>query len=237
MKINMRMKWKTTKGLPEELLLELWEFLKDIKNNFEIDTSLNSISVPLFSKKCNTQMEKEWVCALREKILRQLEKKEKVLKILTKSKKNTDFIHVKIDKDKFNSFYRKVENETEKLNLKKPQEGAEPKLLITRDNWGDFYYRNKPIKFENNDTIYYLIFECLYEKGDLNGFCSYATINKYLEEHGKEKLTDDQQIKDRIKNGIVNLFRFSKLPPKAPNKKPLIQKVRGKGVVLYNPSI
>lgn len=114
----------------------------------------------------------------------------------------------------------------------------ERKNLITRDKLtGDFYYKNKPINFENKDTIYYLIFECLYEKGDLEGFCSYENINKYLEEHGKEEYKDERQIRDRIKNGIMNLFRFSNLPPKAPDGKELIQKVRGKGIILYNPPL
>ena len=111
------------------------------------------------------------------------------------------------------------------------------KNLINRDKiTGDFYFKNKLIKFENKEAIYYLIFECLYEKGDLNGFCSYETINKYLEKQGKEEYIDDRQIKDRIKNGILNLFRFSNLPPKAPDSNEIIQKVRGKGIILYNPS-
>lgn len=110
--------------------------------------------------------------------------------------------------------------------------------LITRDKRnGDFYFKNKLIKFENKEAIYYLIFECLYEKGDLNGSCSYETINKYLEDHDKEKYTDRQQILNRIKNGIMNLFRFSDLPQKAPDGKELIQKVRGKRIILYNPQL
>ena len=113
---------------------------------------------------------------------------------------------------------------------------SEKKTLINRGReTGDFYYKNRPIRFENKNANYYLIFECLYEKGDVNGFCSYETINKYLESHSKEKSPDEQSIKDRIKNGIVNLFRFSDLPEKTPDGKKIIQKVRGKGIVLYNP--
>ena len=109
--------------------------------------------------------------------------------------------------------------------------------LIIIDKTGDFYYKNKLIKFENKDAIYYLIFECLYEKGELDGFCSYETIDKYLVEHGKERYDDNRQITDRIKNGVMNLFRFSNLPAKAPDGKEIIQKVRGKGIILYNPSL
>jgi len=149
--------------------------------------------------------------------------------------------------DKFDSFYKEIEkkyntirkskeNKTEqKIQLK---DSEKRKTLITKDKTtGDFYYKNKLIKFENKEAIYYLIFSCLYENGDLEGFCSYEIINRYLEEHGKEKYSNEQQIMDRIKNGIINLFRFSNLPLKAPDGKNLIRKVRGKGIILYNPPL
>ena len=112
------------------------------------------------------------------------------------------------------------------------------KKLITRDaETGDFYYKNKLIEFRSKETIYYWVFECLYEKPDHNGFCSYENINKYLQENGEDECTYKRQIKDRIKNGIVNLFRFSNLPQKTPTGKDLIEKVRGKGLVLNNPTL
>jgi len=149
--------------------------------------------------------------------------------------------------EKFDDFCKKIEKKysilpetnKNKVVIKFPSKTiGKRKNLITRDKiTGDFYYKNKPIKFENKETIYYLIFECLYEKGDLEGFCSYETINRYLEKYGKEQYTDNKQIMDRIKNGIINLFRFSNLPSKAPDGKELIQKIRGKGIILYNPPL
>jgi len=109
--------------------------------------------------------------------------------------------------------------------------------LITRNGNGDFYYKNKPIKFDNKETIYYLIFECLYERGDLEGFCSYENINKYLIEYGKIEYSDNRKIIDRIKNGIQCLFRFTDLSERTPDNKSLIKKVKGKGMILYNPKL
>lgn len=135
-----------------------------------------------------------------------------------------------------------IKNKRKILDLDKEQPDLPNKqnqrYLITRDKTnGDFYYKNKLIKFDNKDTIYYLIFECLYTKGDLKGFCFYESINRYLEKQGQERLVDNQKIKDRIKNGLENLFRFTNLPRKAPDGKKIIQKSRGKGITLYNPPI
>jgi len=118
----------------------------------------------------------------------------------------------------------------------KNKETKKRKRLIERDEGtGDFYYKNKLIKFENKEAIYYLIFECLYENGELNGFCAYEIIDKYLQQYGKGRTAGEEQMKKRIKNGIMNLFRFSNLPPKTPNGKQIIINKRGKGIVLYNP--
>jgi len=137
------------------------------------------------------------------------------------------------EEERIREIAREEQDKKDKIKITKMGKRG---TLITRDRDGGFYYKNKPIKFKNKEAIYYLIFECLYEKADLNGFCSYETINKYLVEHGKEEYTNERQMKDRIKNGIMNLFRFSNLPLKAPDGKELIQKIRGKGIILYNPS-
>ena len=122
--------------------------------------------------------------------------------------------------------------------ISKEHREDKPRLLITRDKkTGDFYFKNKLINFSNKNTIYYLLFECLCEKSDTKGFCSIETINKYLERHDKEKLIDDRKMKDRIKNGVIDLFRFSDLHNETPDGKLLIKKERGKGLIFYNPQI
>ncbi len=120
--------------------------------------------------------------------------------------------------------------EKEKKNLEN--------YLITRDpGTGDFYYKKKLIEFKNKEAIYYLIFECLFCEGDIEGFCSYEKINNYLIRQGKEKCFGKEKTRKRIRNGIENLKRFSNLPEKAPDKKNIIQKIKGKGLILYNPHL
>jgi hypothetical protein len=141
------------------------------------------------------------------------------------------------DKKKIEETIKSLKPKIKTLKFGDNQKAEQRKTLITRDKEsGDFYYKNKPIKFDNKGAIYYLIFECLYENGGIEGFCSYENINRYLEKHGEKEYTENQQIADRIKNGLVNLFRFSNLPQKTPNGKNLIRKIRGKGLTLYNPS-
>jgi len=127
---------------------------------------------------------------------------------------------------------------TTKKELTKPKKTI-GKNLINRDSDGDFYYNNKLIEFKNKEDIYYLIFECLFEEGDIKGFCSYDKINKYLEKNGKDKHGDNEELKSkiRIKNGIDNLFRFSNLINETPKGKKLIEKIAAKGVTLNNPPL
>jgi hypothetical protein len=115
----------------------------------------------------------------------------------------------------------------------------EPKFLISKNNLGQYFFSNKPLKFENTDTIYFKIFDVLYEKADTNGFCSYGEINKFLQESGEETLTDKAKIVERISNGLKNLLRYSNLPKngKIQDGKPLIKTKRGKGLIFYNPPI
>lgn len=187
--------------------------------------------------------------------LRQLAEDEKVLQLRNaqcldrRGRFDNDNFELEVSRERFAEFYEKHQQDILKSYEKAKQtivpdskdakgKIKKERLLITRDKInGDFYYKNKLLEFENKKAIYYLIFECLYEKGDFNGFCSYETINEYLEERGKKELTDDRRIKDRIKNGVESLFRFSDLHRKAPDGKNSIQKVRGDGISLYNPPV
>jgi len=161
-----------------------------------------------------------------------VKRKKKVIK-----RKQVMFVPIRILQPKFEEvdrYYR----EKIKIPIVGEKQKEKRRNLITRDKIsGDFYYKNELIQFKNKDAIYYLIFECLYEKRDLNGFCSYEIIDKYLVKHGKGEYDDYRQKIDRIKNGIINLFRFSDLPQKTPDGKEIIQKVRGKGIILYNPPL
>lgn len=157
---------------------------------------------------------------------------------------NEENLERAIKKYKINKFQfskeKKVREEIElalkQKIVKSPQK--EPVSLITRNKaTGDFYFKGKLIEFKNKTAIYYLIFECLFRESNLEGFCSYETIDNYLVKHSKTEYSDRKQILNRIKNGIVNLFRFSNLPQKTPDGKDLIQRMRGRGLILYNPPL
>jgi len=144
---------------------------------------------------------------------------------------------VKPIEPKFSQLCKKYENKAnESQSENKELEGKrkENNLIIKKMD-GEFYYKNKLVRFTDKETIYYLIFECLYENSNPDGFCSYETIDKYLKKHGKDKYDDNRQRTDRIKNGITNLFRFSHLSQKTPDGKELIKIIRGNGVILHNP--
>jgi len=147
-------------------------------------------------------------------------------------------IPVYIKKEKFLKFYKKF------LKSKKVSTSnsgiKETKTLITKDVMGKFRYNGKVLKLNNPTKIYYLIFDCLYCYDLSNiqgGLCPYDVINKYLEDHGKKPLDDKIKIRKRIDNGLASLFRFSDLPKTTPDKKELIEVVRGEGLILNNPQV
>lgn len=157
---------------------------------------------------------------------------------------DTNIILIVKNLNKLKKIKESVDKKLEKISkshikkIKTKEKTEKEKNLITRDKEsGDFRFRNKLIEFRNKKTIYYLVFECLYEEGDLNGFCPYNNINEYLEKHDIEKYYDNLKIRKRIRNGISNLHRFSNLEPNAPDGKKLIDINRGKGITLYNPSL
>jgi len=111
-------KWITIEKLSGKPLLELWELLEDIEDNLEIVDPLNSISIPLLPEKCNTKIQKKRHCKRREQLLEELEKTEEVLEILHKPNQDIDFAYIKVNKNKFYSFYEKVQEGIEKSDQK-----------------------------------------------------------------------------------------------------------------------
>lgn len=107
--------------------------------------------------------------------------------------------------------------------------------LFTKDSHGKFYFDSKPIK-GGRDGIYFKIFVVLFEHGDAEGFVSYKDINKYLEETGEKILTDQKEIMVRINNGLKNFWHLTKLKNKGPGGRVLIERKRGQGLILNNPT-
>lgn len=237
----------------QQLIRKLWVILQEIKEKFslfqeDVDVYIDLPKIPrgIYLKKwleiCGESASEKIVLNERADIINGLCRRE----VISLEEEMDDIVRITVKRLKFNSFYKKIEKEYRAIPeadktkvgvIFLPEEIEKRKIIIARDKNGDFFYKNKSIKFEDKDAIYYLIFECLFEQSDLAGFCSYEIINHYLEKHGKEEYTTDRQKIDRIKNGITNLFRFSNLPSEAPDKKKIIQKVKGKGVILYNPPL
>ena len=235
----------------QQLIRKLWVVMQEIKEKVVLfqddDAVIDFPKIPrgIYLKKwleiCGENVSENIILNERADIINGLSRRE----IIDFIEELNDCVRFTI-KVEFNSFYKKIEKDYRSIpeagkvkvgTIFLPKDTEKRKVLITRDKNGDFFYKNKLIKFEDKDAIYYLIFECLFEQSDLTGFCSYEIINRYLEKHGKEEYATDRQKIDRIKNGITNLFRFSNLPFETHNKKKIIQKVKGKGAILYNPPL
>lgn len=142
--------------------------------------------------------------------------------------------NIRLETGKKLEILEKIISEEKTTTANKKTLEQNKKLITRRSGTGEFFYKAKLIEFKNKKAIYYLIFECLYEEGDIYGFCSYEQIDNYLTEN---KIKETANLKKRIRNGLTSLFRFSNLPKKSPDNKKLIDKIRGKGLVLYNPFI
>ena len=111
----------------KESLLELWELLKDIENNLGINAPSRSISVRLFPKTCTTQEQREPYIQIRSDLLKQLEKVDKVLKISKKHTQKIGYVDITVDKEKFDSLYKKVRRKIH--NLKQKETGSQKTKL------------------------------------------------------------------------------------------------------------
>jgi hypothetical protein len=157
-------------------------------------------------------------------------------------------IHIAIleDKEKITSLYNEIEKIPVSLPKTKVVTSAENttnnKLLITKDGRGNYYY-NGILMNMNPDTYYYKLFDVLYTEKDQFGFLSYAEIDKQLVKRGLENINDLKKQRIRIFN-ILNqqLFRNTKINNKplinsTLDKQKLIDRKRGKGLILNNPTI
>lgn len=123
MKINMLMRYLKIEDLfsEEPLLKKLWELFEDIRKSLIIDGPSASTSIN-FDPKDGEKL----------KILKQLEKKEGVLKI---SKIGSDSVSIKVKKNKFNLLYKKIEREIEKLDLKRSQSVSKSSMKVGPDKF------------------------------------------------------------------------------------------------------
>lgn len=116
--------------------------------------------------------------------------------------------------------------------------------LIEKDGRGDFFYDGKRISI-SKDTIYYKVFDAIYSNADQDGFTSYETVEKYLVLCGCSSKESSGKRDKRVNNAISKkqgLFRYAKVQGKLLKNwtldgKKLIEVLRGKGLILNNPSL
>lgn len=117
---------------------------------------------------------------------------------------------------------------------------SQKERLITKDATGRFYFNGKTLNLSNDRAIYYKIFDCLFQHSlrmNENEVCAYEEINAYLVTHGKAFIKTKKDIRKRISNGLIDLYRFSNLPKFLLNGDKLIITVKGLGLNLNNPTI
>lgn len=115
--------------------------------------------------------------------------------------------------------------------------------LIHKDAHGDFFYDGKRIEMSQG-TIYYKVFDVLYEQADQRGFLSYEKIEKFLVNSGMEGIENVMGRNKRITNamGMTGLFNSAKvggdrLKNETLDGRKLVEPVVGKGWKLNNPKI
>lgn len=111
------------------------------------------------------------------------------------------------------------------------------KAIVFKNNQGDFFINGKLVVI-NKETIYYKVFNLIYENLDQANFISYGWLNTLLEKKGEVRLSDiEKQIK-RITNAIgkqQGFFKYAKVnghqvENKVVSGMKLIETIRGKGL-------
>lgn len=118
--------------------------------------------------------------------------------------------------------------------------------LIARNYAGDYFYDGKKIAM-NRASLHYQVFNILYSHSDQDGFLSYEDIEKHLvKDYNCLESGDEDTRNKRINNATLNkqqgLFRVAKvnghrLTNTIPDKRKLIEPIRGQGLKLNNPKI
>lgn len=107
---------------------------------------------------------------------------------------------------------------------------------------GECYCNHRLIDFPNKRSLYFLLVKALHDYSQVDGFCSYESIDGFFVEHGYPAKEGGARSK-RINNALTELYRLRKdqkvmFPETAPDKEALIKPDRKrKGLTFYNPII
>lgn len=165
-----------------------------------------------------------------------------------------DIVRIEILQPYFDNFLEeKYGVNNEKGNYIFPDNYSEDKTskertffsLLNRSSMGDYFYNGIKVEVPKS-AEYFKAFDVLFTHCDQDGFLSYEDIEKGLVELGISKTEDRDSMIKRINNYILNknqgFFRYAKvngkkLKNKLPDGRLLVDKIRGKGLILNNPTI
>jgi len=103
--------------------------------------------------------------------------------------------------------------------------------VFCRDNLGNYYYRDKKLKF-NKKSIYYHIFDYLYSCPDNKA--TYSELNTHLAKSGFGDKNSTDKKKERIRNAIKVYEKSDAKFPKTIGEIPVFEVEYGVGLKLNN---
>ncbi len=137
-----------------------------------------------------------------------------------------------IDFDKFDELFTTLsECLTRNITYDKPK-----KHLITKNDQGDFYFRNKKMLIKK-DTLHCQILEVLVDSGSSTDVVTYEQIISFLKKQGQ--IDNNTPWRSRISNAIKDGLMKTKIEDKClrdylSDDKPLIKPISGIGLIFNN---
>ncbi len=133
-----------------------------------------------------------------------------------------------INSDKTLELLRRIDKEIRLKNTKLARiidtmkQGQDYLVSYTDDT---FFYNRKPIIIENQKSLYFLIFQTIYNLVPFGGYVEYTEINQQITKEGEKNISDFSEMRKRIQNAVVSdhqgFFRYAKI-----RDKNLIKKIK-----------
>lgn len=149
------------------------------------------------------------------------------------------------DWDDFKKFYKKISLKINSVNKKNivENDNFDDTLYITRNKKGDFFKDGELVKIPDKDTLYYIIFDTVFNLIPKGGFVSYEDIEKSLTKRKLKRinipsLKKQKDRNKRISNNLLanknGFFRHSSLENEIIGGRKLLETKRGMGVTFNN---
>ena len=238
------------KELPEDSFWDIWKTYQEIQKLLGIAGPQNStISILLESR--NISLDSK-IATLKDM------GKKKILEFNTPIDwANTKLIETKVNLKRFRKDYKEIENEAQKRGETNKKElirgdatkensiGSQSKqnaYYITKDREGNYYREGKLISVPNKDTLYYILFDVVYNLISEGGLVTYEEIEKSLRKRKVKsiKITPMQGAarNKRIQNNLTDnkngFFRYASIDNEVVGGKELIKVERTKGIRFNN---